>query len=58
MAAAKSKPTNTMANVAATKETEDDAPVPSIDPALDEARQILGDLVTLTGKRSGLAVKP
>jgi carboxyl-terminal processing protease len=58
VAAAKSKPTNTVANAATTKNTEDDLPVPSIDPALDEARHILEDLVTLTGKRSGLAVKP
>ncbi len=58
IAAAKNKLTNAVANAAATKEGEDDAPVPLIDPGLDEARNILLDLVTLTGKRSGLAVKP
>jgi hypothetical protein len=41
-----------------TKESEDDAAVPPVDPAMDEARHILGDLVGLTGKRNGLAVKP
>jgi carboxyl-terminal processing protease len=58
IAAAKSKPTNTFATPAAKKDAEDDAPVPSIDPMLDEARHSLEDLVTLTGKRNGLAVKP
>jgi carboxyl-terminal processing protease len=58
VAAAKSKPANAATNGITIKDAEEEAPVPSIDPALDEARHILEDLVTLTGKRSGLAVKP
>ncbi len=58
VAAAKAKPAHAAGNVTVTREGEEDAPIPSIDPALDEARQILVDLVALTGKRGGLAVKP
>jgi carboxyl-terminal processing protease len=58
LASAKSKLTNEVAIAVTPKEDEDDAPIGSIDPSMDEARAVLQDLVTLTGKAGGLAVKP
>lgn len=47
--------TNTLTNA----KSEDEAPVPSVDPALDETRRILRDLIASAGKtRTGLAVRP
>ena len=47
--------TNSLTNA----KSEDEAPVPNVDPTLDETRRILRDLVAATGKaRSGLAVRP
>ena len=49
--------TNTVAR--AVGKNEDESNLPTIDSiTLDEARRILQDLVTLTGKPNGLAVKP
>ncbi len=67
VAAAKSKPTNTVAKATSphgeSEEPADDSGLPTLDSiALDEARRILQDLVELTGKPAGkpggLAVKP
>ena len=47
--------TNSLTNA----KSEDEAPVPSVDPTLDETRRILRDLIASTGKpRNGLAVRP
>lgn len=46
-------------SVAGAKAEEEEAPVPSIDPSLDETRRILLDLISMSGKPgAGLAVKP
>ena len=46
-------------NTLTTVKSEDDAPVPNVDPTLDETRRILRDLIAATGKtRNGLAVRP
>jgi carboxyl-terminal processing protease len=58
VAAVKNAKPGTPIKVVPAKDGEDDAPVPSIDPSLEEARHILRDLGTLTAKAGSLAVKP
>ncbi len=49
------KSTNSLTNA----KSEDEAPVPNVDPTLDETRRILRDLIAATGTpRNGLAVRP
>ncbi len=48
-------PTNALTNA----KSEDEAPVPNVDPTLDETRRILRDLIASSAKgRPGLAVRP
>ena len=58
----KTDATNTVATATSAKsdddDDKDDASVPAVDITLEEARRILQDLVELTGKKPGLAVRP